>query len=385
MNGRLTIARGRLTRLDHGQISTNQFVWLLVSVITSYAIAFVPSMLMRITKPDGWISIIISWACDLALALVYAFMGLRFPRQSMVQYATSALGPWLGKPVGAMFPLFFWFACALLLRWISELLVALFLPGTPSVIIIATMMYVVAYGARAGLETMARAAETAAPLFVLVIATILTLVTPKLRFEYLAPALEDGWMPTLSGVPLTLSFFAICILMGMFQPYQDDPKRAWFAKFTALSTGSLIIIGLILASMSLIGPEPAASSLYPDLAIVQVVAIGEFFERIEVLWMAIAVGAAVLSLSILLWASAVGLAQTFGLREYQPLVFPLAAWLVPISLVIFDGQVDEIIFTRSAFPLYALSVEAGLEVLIWIVALVRGIRGEPTQEPARRL
>lgn len=382
MRSPLSPAGRRLATLEPGQISTNQFIWLLISVITSYAIAFVPSMLLRVTKPDGWIAVTLAWTADLLLAVVFAHMGLRFPGQTMVRYATTVLGPWLGKPVGFMFPLFFWFVSALLLRWVSEMLIILFLPGTPSVVVAAAILVVAAYGARAGLETVARAAELTAPIFIAVVAILLLLVTPHMDFAYLPPTLEEGIMPPLRGVPLALSFLAICIIMGMFQAFQNEPHRALFAKFTALTTGSLVIIGILLASVTLLGPEVAAGSLYPDLAIVRVIAIGEFFERIEVLWMATAVAAAVLSLAILLWAVALGVAETFGFREYKPLVFPLAGLILPTTLLIFKGQVGELVFTRTVFPLYALTVEAGLELLIWLVAVARGIRGDG-QSPRR--
>lgn len=371
-----------LPALERGQISTNQFVWMLVGIITSYSIAFVPGILLQVTQPDGLISILLAWGSDVALALVYAYMGLRFPRQTFVQYASTVLGPWLGKPVGLMFPLFFWFVSALLLRWSSEMLVDLFLPGTPTLVVLATTLLVVAYGARAGLETVARAAEVMAPLFILIIGVLLLLVAPQMRFEFVPPMLEDGWGPPLRGVPLVLSFLAICIMMGMFQAYQNEPHRAWFAKLSAVSIGSLVLAGIVLASIALLGPEAASASMYPDLAVVRVVAIGEFVERIDMLWMATALGAAVLSLSILLWATALGVSQTFGLKDYRPLVFPLAGLTLPVALILFEGQIEEVIFTETYFPIYALSVEAGLVILLWLVALARGIRG-PGQSPGR--
>jgi hypothetical protein len=188
-------------------------------------------------------------------------------------------------------------------------------------------------------------------------------------------------MPPLAGVPLALSFLAICIIMGTFQAYQNEPHRAWYAKTVAVTTGSAMITVLTMTAIALLGPGAAGSANFPDLAIAKVITIGEFVERVELVWIMITVGAAVLSLTILLWNAATGVAGVFGAKGYRSLVLPLAGLMLPLALTMFDGQVDEAAFIKRIFPIYALTVEAGLEILDWLVALVRGKRGQGQSSP----
>jgi len=369
-------------RAEKGQISTFQFSMMLIAVIVSSASAFVPSLLLQMAKQDSWLSVAGAWSLDVALGVVYAYMGLRFPGETFVEYAGSSLGPWLGRPIGFMFPAFFFFVSCVLLDGLSTLITTLFLHGTPTWFAAGAALVVVSYGARAGLEVVARAAEYLAPIFIVSTFVVVGAVLPSAQMEYLSPMFEHGLKPALQGVPLALSFLGVCVIMGMFQAYQNEPHRAWFAKFSAVTTGSLMVIAVLITAVGLFGPEAAGSTRYPDLEIARLVSAGDFVERIEAIWMVIAVGAAVLSLAILLWATAVGIAQTFGLKEYRPLVLPVAGLLLPVSLMMFAGQVNEAAFIRSIFPFYALTVEAGLEVLIWLAALVRGKRGQG-QRPGR--
>lgn len=367
---------------ERGQISTRQFALMLIAVIVSFTAAVVPSLVLQISKADGWLTVAVAWALDVALAVIYAHMGLRFPGKTFVEYATSGLGRWIGKPVGLMFPLFFLFVSAMLLYGLSSMLTSIFLPGTPVEAIAGAALVVVAYGARGGLEVLARASEVLVPFFVAILTLIMVVDLRYFQPGYLRPVLEHGPVPALQGVPLTLSFLAICIIMGMFQAYQNEPHRAWFAKFTGVSTGGLLIAGMVVVSAGVFGAEAAGSSRYPDLALARMVTLGEFVERMEPAWVATAVGAGVLSIAILLWAAALGVAQTLGLREYQPLVLPLAGLVLPLSLVFFANQSDHDAFARTIFPFYALTVEAGLAILIWLASLVRGKRGEG-QSPGR--
>lgn len=367
--------------LERGQISTNQFIWMLLCIIASFARTFVPAPLIDIAGSDAWISMILACVLDIGLAGVYAYMGLRFPGETFTGYASSAMGPWLGKPVGLMFPLFFFFVDTMLLRSISDVITTLFLPGTPSVVIAGAVLVVAAYGARAGLETVARSAELLAPLFIGAILVGLLLASPHMQTDYIAPPLSEGIRGALLGVPISLSFLAICIIMGTFQAYHNEPHRSWFSKATAVTLGSTVVAGPAMAAIALVGTAAAAGQ-YPDLIIAKIVTVaGEIIERVEILWVVVTLGAAVLGLTILLWNSATGLAETFGLKEYRPLVAPLSFLMLPLSLVVFSDQVQEDAFVRYIFPLYALTVEAGLEILIWLVALVRGKRGRGQSSP----
>lgn len=116
---------------EKGIISTNQFIWMLFIIITSVAALEVPEMLIMQAGRDAWLSIIGGWFLDVLLALVYAYMGIRFPAQNFVQYSITILGKYVGSLVGIIFPLFFLLVCILLQSSLAQLLCSVFLASTP--------------------------------------------------------------------------------------------------------------------------------------------------------------------------------------------------------------------------------------------------------------
>jgi Spore germination protein. len=60
-------------------ISTKQYIWMLFSIITSFSTLQIVSMLISHAGRDSWLSVICAWFIDVVLAVVYAYMGLRFP------------------------------------------------------------------------------------------------------------------------------------------------------------------------------------------------------------------------------------------------------------------------------------------------------------------
>jgi spore germination protein KB len=360
---------------EEGRINTSQFAWMLLAIFTSATGTAVPHLLLETARRDGWIAVLVAGGMDGAISLIYAYMGLRFPGETFVEYASTILGPWLGKPVGLMHPLFFFLVGATQLRAIADLMGTIFLRGTPLAVIGLVCILTAAYAARHGLEVTARTAMVLGPVFVLSAALIVLLVAPRVHAEQLQPVLENGLGPVLQGVPLTLSYIAICVMMGMFQAYQHKPRQAWIAKFSSLAAGAVMLSGIMLLAVTVIGADVAKESRYPDLEVARMISMFDFVERMEAFWVVVSMGSSILALALLLWASALGLAQTFGLREYRPLVFPLAFLMLPLSLVLFESAAQRTEFIRSSFPLYALLVEGGLEILLWLAALLLGRRG----------
>lgn len=360
---------------EEGRITTRQFIWMLLAIIASGSGGSVPRLLLETARQDGWLTVLIAWTMDVALALVYAHMGLRFPGETFVEYASSTLGPWLGKPVGLIFPLFFFLVGTMQLRAITDLMGTIFLHGTPQAVIALACLIAAAYAARHGLEVTGRAAEVLGPVFLVSAATIVLMVSPQVRLEMLQPILENGLGPVLNRVPLALSFMAYCVVMGMFQAYHDMPRQAWLAKFSAVTVGATMISGIVILAVAVLGPDVAARSVYPDLQVARAISIADFLERLEVLWVLVSLGASIVALGVYLWAAALGIAQTFGLRKYKPLVIPLAGLMLPLSLLLFENIAQRAAFVGSVFPVFALLVEAGVIGLLWLVALLRNRRG----------
>ncbi len=361
---------------EQGSISGRQFAWMLVAIVTATGSAFLPTQLIRLSGQDSWIAIWLAWAAEILLATLYAWMGRRFPGETMVQYAATSLGRWIGRPLAFQYPLYFFLTAAMLLRSNAHLVTALFLPGTPEVVIASVIAAVASFGAVSGLEVLGRVAEVLVPLFAVGISMVMLLAVPRLNPALLRPVLEQGWGRPLAGVPLALGFLGICIVMGMFQAYQRKPEQALPAKAFAATVGSLILTSATLSVIALLGPDVAGATLFPQLAISREISIADFLERLDVVWMMIHVGAGFLAIGVLLWAAALGTAQTFGLPQYRHLVLPLAVLAVPLAMRFFRNNALLLTFAGMIYPLITIGVGVGLHLAMALVTVLRSPKAQ---------
>lgn len=360
---------------EKGIINTKQFVWLLFIIITNFSVMQIPGMLIMQAGRDAWLSVLGAWFLDVMLALVYAYMGIRFPGENFVQYSITILGKYLGRMVGILFPLFFLLVCTLVLGRLSQLVNTVFLPKTPFNVIIASSYLVSALIGRKGIEVIARLTEILGPLFFLSIITLSFLVLPDFYIARLKPQFDEGVAPFLAGTPLILTSFGVCIIMAMYIPLCNRPENGFLAKFSAVSMGAMVV-GLVTAlAVGIFGIEDAQNMLSPALQLAKMINFSNYFERVEMIWLLILVGSGIVASSSLLWAFGEGLAQIAGLKTYQPLIFPGALISLVLNLVSFPSSLQQTNFYHYTFPILAAFVETGLELFLFAAALISHKRG----------
>lgn len=361
--------------LEKGIINTKQFIWLLFIIITSFTTMQLPGMLIMQAGRDAWLSVLGAWFLDVMLALVYAYMGIRFPGENFVQYSITILGKYLGRMVGILFPLFFLLVSAVALQGLCQIVNSIFLPTTPFNVILITSFLVSAFIGSKGIEVIARVTEVIGPLFFFSIIILCFLVLPAFEIDRLKPQFDEGVAQFIVGTPLLLTTFGVCIIMAMYIPLCNRPENGFLAKFSAVSLGALEV-GLITAlAVGIFGIEDAQYMYSPGLELAKMINFSNYLERVEMVWLLILVGSTIVASSSLFWAFGQGFAQIFGLKTYRPLIFPGALLSLVLCIVSFPRSSQQTHFYHYTFPIIAIFVETGLELFLFAAALILGKRG----------
>lgn len=355
---------------ENGKISLNQYVWLLFSIITSFSTLQIVGMLIAHAGRDTWLSVILAWASDVTLAVVYAYLGKRFPGETMVQYSMSILGKVFGRIVGALFSLFFLLAASGLLYSLCSLLTRVFYLKTDIRVLVAICFILVAVGAKKGLETFARTSEILGPVYLLSFIVLFVLAIPLVKPNMLKPAFYDGLQPSMTGSMFLLSYISICIMMGMYIPNLNNSKDGFKGKFISVSLGSAMLMLQAIFGICIFGSKEAGNMVNVGLMIARNVSIGDTIQRLEAVWLMISIAAGIMSAVSLIWAFSSGLSQVIGLNSYKPIVYPAALLAFVISVTSFTDDKAMLNFANYVFPLIALVVESGLEILLLIAALL---------------
>lgn len=356
-------------------INTNQFVWMLFSIITSFTTLQIPGLLIFHAGRDAWLSVIVAWFLDVLLAIVYAYMGIRFPGENFVQYSITILGKYLGRIVGIMFPIYFLMVASTLMRAISMLVNNMLLPKTPMEVVLFSGYILIAYGVKKGIEVIARACQVLGPIYLLSFIVLFSSVIPFVKINRLKPQLVEGLYPVFSGSIFILAFIGICIMMGMYIPICNRPENGFIAKFIAVSIGASIVSILVALSVAAFGPEQAGNMLNPGLRLVQSVRVEANVERLEAIWFIVAIGAGLITSTILVWSFSLGISQIIGLSDYKLTIYPVVLIAFVLSITSFDSSIEVSNFAFYTYPFIGMFVGTGVEVFLFIVALVLKKRG----------
>lgn len=362
--------------LEKGIISTRQFVLMLFIIITSYTALHVPALLIFQAGRDAWLAVIGGWILDVLLAIIYAYLGVRFPGENFVQYSITILGKYLGRIVGIMFPIFFLIVCSLLQRGLSQLIHFAFLPNTPFEVILIGGAIIIGFGARKGIEVIARVCEIIAPIYLFSIILVIMLLLPEAEITKLQPQLTEGFPNIFIGAFLVLTFFGICIMMAMFIPINNKIENGFLAKFIAVSMGAFFVGTTVVLSTMVFGYDKVKEISIVGFSLTRMISIGNFIERLEILWMLIAVGAGIMASAMMIWAFSLGVAQIISLKTYKPLIWPTTFLSSILAITAFESHVENIKFVHYAFPIFAAFVEAGLIFLLFFMALILKKRGK---------
>ena len=302
-------------------------------------------------------------------------MGIRFPGENFVQYSITILGKYLGRMVGILFPLFFLLVCSSLLQGLSMLVNNVFLPRTPFDVILISGLLVSALIGRKGIEVIARMTELLGPLYFLSIITLSFLVVPSFHISRLEPQFDAGVAPFLVGTSLMLVTFGVCIMMAMYIPLCNRPEDGFLAKFVAVSMGALVVGLVTVLSVGIFGIEDAQNMYSPGLQLSKMINFRNVLERVELIWLLILVGSAIVASSSLLWAFGEGIAQVTGAKNYKQLIYPGALIALVLCLVSFPNTLLQTEFFHYTYPLVAAFVETGLELFLFAAALILHKRG----------
>lgn len=161
-------------------------------------------------------------------------------------------------------------------------------------------------------------------------------------------------------------------------PICNKPENGFLAKFIAVTMGSFVILIIVITSIGVFGTDHASIMVNPGLQLTKYIQLGNFFERVEIIWMSIAVGAGIMTGASLILASSLGISQVVELSSYKPLVYPVVLISFALSITSFESDNAALRFIFYSYPFLAIFVQSGLELFLFVVALLLKKRGSAT-------
>ena len=358
--------------LEKGRISSRQFFFLIFTFILSNSLYNLPTISITQAKQDVWLAMLLALGIDAVVAVVLYILGLRYPQQTIFEYSESILGKVLGKLVALVFALFFLIMGSIILKTLTDFLTTVIMPETPMLAFSIIFLLVSTYAVNAGLEVLGRLSEIIGPVMLISLISVLLFNLESIEVARLQPAFQHSPLEIVKASLLPASWFGVCIAMGIFMAYHNKPKETLKVKLGGVVTGVVLLILGMLEAITVFGVEMCTSQNYLLYRLSQMIEVGDFFERFEVLEVFIWMTGGFISVIILYYHSTLGLAQLLRFPKYQSLTPFIGGIILFLSLSLFDNFTERLsLFKGLVFPFLALTVEGFLTTLLLIVSVLR--------------
>lgn len=358
------------------KISNRQLLFMLFIIRTTLIIATLPVLTTGYAAQDAWISsIIVLWG-SVVVVVAIAALSRRFPEMTIIEYSRILLGKTFGTIVSLGLLWLFLHIAATDTRIYSEVLADGFLPATPVVVTAGSMVAVSALAVYLGIETIGRSADALIP--VLTLFVVISVVAGLGLFDpiNLEPVFARGIRPIVSGVITPIGVSVQFLSIAMLTPLLTEPEKVVTTSVVAVSLAGLALIATSVVVIGALGPELASSAVFPLFKASRATMFTRFLERLEAPGI-VAWGLGLfIDVATFLYCGSKGLAQLFGVKDYRPLVIPMAVIWVTLSLHTYDDLFEVLRLFRpgTLFP-YVSLVGFIPVLLLWVAYMLKGAPG----------
>ncbi|MEG0384435.1 MAG: endospore germination permease [Solibacillus sp.] len=355
------------------KINAYQFLALVTFFSMGTSILIIPAVLAEGAKQDAWIAAIFGTIIGIIVIWLFCLLAQWFPNLTFIQINEKILGKWIGKAVSLVFVFMAFIYAASLLFYSGTFLNIHLMPNTPMIALNILLALVVVIGVRLGLETIARSAEIFILFFTVLFILLVFFILPEIKLENIQPIFEAGPLPILKSSVSFIEVTAIdaVVLLMIFPAFINNLKQAKKAFYIGYLIGGLAIIILTFLSIAVLGPYSTAAEYHPSYELAKRINVGDFIQRIEALMAGLWILALYFKTSLYFYAAVFGLAQILNLKDFKPLIMPLGAIVVVLSLILYPNVMYQKEWNATIGMYYSYSIGLVLPLLLIVVNSIR--------------
>lgn len=338
---------------------------------------------------DLWLAFLLGIVLSLPMLLLYARIRSFMPGQSFGQALNLVLGTWPARALALAYGGYAWQIATLAVIDITSFIQAITLPGTPTLVTASCLVALALWGAKEGVEVLARWCSVVIKLMAPMVIVILLLLLTQVDLGEFRPILYNGYKPVLLGAFEVLDFplLETILLLWAFDIFSSETSP-----YKVFITGT-VIAGFVLfviasTALAVIGTEMYELNYFPIFLAIARINLWQFLTRLEiVVGVSITVGSFVKT-TVCLVAACRALAHGLGFTDYRFLVTPVALSLIPASKwLIKDAMSLEKSATKTVGPT-DFTFQVVLPILLWIVFELRkkqlkNVRGSLQGQPRK--
>lgn len=364
---------------SEGSIGTFEAVCMVTIVIITKIFYSSVSVVVANTGTAAWYSTIIACLTGMFFFFLIYLLMKRFPGYNIAEIFETVVGKVLGKILTLIFSMYFIFYIGSVAREFIEMIKVYNLPYTPPSLIMAVFLIVTAILVYYGFEVLARVSVLCFFPFLLGLFLILVLSYKNYDIHMVAPYLGYGITNTLKFAFMRSStyneFFILAVVINSLHGVKAYKK----AGIVSLVISGICFTSSFLCYLLVFGYNMGKENVSGLFELTRSIAINRFIERLEPIFLFVWVFLSVISVSIVLYIAISLYCKAFKISRHRPLILPFIFLTFMVALI--PRNVVELIkINITIIRTYSLFLIYFVPILVLIIALIRGKKGEKPDE-----
>ena len=221
-----------------------------------------------------------------------------------------------------------------------------------------------------GIEVLGRLAQLFLPFFIVPIFIFVVFLSPDFDVKNIFPILGGGIVPPLKGAVVPGGWYSEFFLIIFLLPFLTDVKKARkYGMLTVLAV-MLTLVVVNLTVLFVLGPT-TASKVFPLMNATRYVSLGDFFENLESIAMAVWIVGAFVKISVFYYAIALGTAQWLNLSDYRVIIWPFAIIIIEFAFWSIPSSAEYTSYLTKVLPFYGPFAQTIIPLFLLMIAIVR--------------
>lgn len=355
-------------KLEEGRITSKDSVLLITGFLFGTSLIFPPGLG---AGNKAWLALLAGLAVAILLGLFFSVLLTRFPGKTLVEIAILTCGPVFGKLIALLFLIYLFYLGSLVMTNFLFFLKLLIYPLTPPAVLMMVIVVLAIYASWNGVEVISRCGLVLVPLTIIFIIATTLMLANQMELKSFKPLFEIEARKLIWASFGAATFpFGEVVAFLMILPFLNQPGKTRQTYVFGLLTGGGFLLLSLVRTIGVLGPT-LSDYLFPAFTVGKMINVGTIFTRLEMLAGVNFVIMGFLKVVVLLYGTALGSAQIFRLKSYRMLLVPLGMLMLVLSLQNFSNVMENIVFARVTYPIYAPFFQLIIPLFLFIMALIR--------------
>lgn len=353
---------------EKGRISGSELTLLIIGFIFGSSVLLPPG---AGAENMGWLAILGGLAEAIVFAFIYIGLALRFRRKSLVEIADEVYGRYLGILVSVAFIAYLFYLGSLVVADFHDFIKISILVQTPSSVINLFGLFIIVYAVANGVEVLSRAGQGMVIVTVLLFVLTTMLLINEIQIDNFLPLFAVPARKILWSAHGAATFpFGEIVAFTMILPFLNRIEETRNSVIKALLGGAAILLLVSFRSIGVLG-KSAELFVYPSHHVGRLINIGNVFNRLEILVSLNFLMMGFIKIGVLLYATALGVAQIFRLPSFKSLILPMGLLMATAAMLNFSSVTHNHKFSSEIYPWLAIPFQVGIPLLTLLIAVIR--------------